>query len=72
MKVYDFLLGFVDDELEDVWVGDEDAVLVSADLEERHSEAIFLLGVHALLLRKGKALSSPKPDPGSIGQLQKL
>lgn len=69
MEVYDFLLGFIDDELKDVWVGDENAILVSADLEERHSEAIFLLGVHALLLGKGKALSSPKPDPGSIRQL---
>lgn len=72
MEVHDFLLRFVDDQLEDVWIGDEDAILVGADLEERHSEAIFLFGVQTLLLGKGKALSSPKPDSSSIGQFQKL
>lgn len=45
MKVHDFLFGFVDDELKNVGVGDENIVLVCAHLEKWYSKAVFLLRV---------------------------
>lgn len=72
VEVYDLLLGLVDDELEDVGIGDEDAAFVGADLEEGHSEAVLLFGVQAVLFGEGKALGGAQTNPGCAGQLQEL
>jgi hypothetical protein len=72
VEVNYFLPRFVDDQLEDVRIGHQDAALVDAHFEERNSESVLVFGVETFLLGEREALTGSQANPRSVGQFHEL